>query len=232
MKRITIAIDGYSSCGKSTMAKDLAKEIGYIYVDSGAMYRAVTLFAITNNLFDDENNLKADELCGKLDEIKFEFHLNAEGRPEAWLNGKNVEQRIRTMEVSSRVSQVAAIPAVRTRMVAMQQEMGKNKGVVMDGRDIGTTVFPDAELKIFVTASSAVRAQRRYEELKAKGMEADFDEIRRNVEERDYIDSHREVSPLQKADDAIELDNSHLTIEEQKQWLKEKFNETINALNK
>ena len=232
MKRITIAIDGYSSCGKSTMAKDLAKEIGYIYVDSGAMYRAVTLFAITNNLFDDENNLKADDLCKRLDEIKFKFHLNAEGRPEAWLNGKNVEQRIRTMEVSSRVSQVAAIPAVRTRMVAMQQEMGKNKGVVMDGRDIGTTVFPDAELKIFVTASSAVRAQRRYEELKAKGMEADFDEIRRNVEERDYIDSHREVSPLQKADDAIELDNSHLTIEEQKQWLKEKFNETINALNK
>ena len=232
MKRITIAIDGYSSCGKSTMAKDLAKEIGYIYVDSGAMYRAVTLFAITNNLFDDENNLKADELCGKLYKIKFEFHLNAEGRPEAWLNGENVEQRIRTMEVSSRVSQVAAIPAVRTRMVAMQQEMGKNKGVVMDGRDIGTTVFPDAELKIFVTASSAVRAQRRYEELKAKGMEADFDEIRRNVEERDYIDSHREVSPLQKADDAIELDNSHLTIEEQKQWLKERFNETINALNK
>lgn len=229
MKRITIAIDGHSSCGKSTMAKDLAKEIGYIYVDSGAMYRTVTLFAIMNKLFDDEDNLDTKELCRRLDEIKFEFRLNAEGRPEAWLNGKNVEQKIRSMEVSSHVSIVAAIPDVRTRMVAIQQEMGRNKGVVMDGRDIGTTVFPDAELKIFVTASSAVRAQRRYEELKAKGMEADFDEIRRNVEERDYIDSHREVSPLQKADDAIELDNSHMTIDEQKMWLLEKFNNIINS---
>lgn len=227
MKRITIAIDGHSSCGKSTMAKDLAHEVGYIYVDTGAMYRTVTLFAITNNMFDDGGNIIVKKLCENLDNIKFEFRLNAEGRPEAWLNGENVEQRIRTMDVSSKVSQVSAIPEVRAKLVALQQDMGKNKGVVMDGRDIGTTVFPDAELKIFVTASTEVRAQRRYDELKAKGMPADYDEIKRNVEERDYIDSHREVSPLRKADDAIELDNSNISIAEQKQWLLEKFNEKV-----
>lgn len=227
MKRITIAIDGHSSCGKSTMAKDLAHEVGYIYVDTGAMYRTVTLFAIINNMFDDGGNIIVKKLCENLDNIKFEFRLNAEGRPEAWLNGENVEQRIRTMDVSSKVSQVSAIPEVRTKLVALQQDMGKNKGVVMDGRDIGTTVFPDAELKIFVTASTEVRAQRRYDELKAKGMPADYDEIKRNVEERDYIDSHREVSPLRKADDAIELDNSNISIAEQKQWLLEKFKEKV-----
>ncbi len=227
MKRITIAIDGHSSCGKSTMAKDLAHEVGYIYVDTGAMYRTVTLFAIINNMFDDGGNIIVKKLCENLDNIKFEFRLNAEGRPEAWLNGENVEQRIRTMDVSSKVSQVSAIPEVRAKLVALQQDMGKNKGVVMDGRDIGTTVFPDAELKIFVTASAEVRAQRRYDELKAKGMPANYDEIKRNVEERDYIDSHREVSPLRKADDAIELDNSNISIAEQKQWLLEKFNEKV-----
>lgn len=227
MKKITIAIDGHSSCGKSTMAKDLAAEVGYIYVDTGAMYRTVTLFAINQGLFDDKGNVNADGLCARIDEIGINFVLNAEGRPEVCLNGENVERRIRTMEVSSCVSQVAAIPAVRKKLVAMQQEMGRHKGVVMDGRDIGTTVFPDAELKIFVTASVAVRAQRRYAELKAKGMEADINDIRRNVEERDYMDSHREVSPLCKADDAIELDNSHMTIEEQKRWLMDRFNETI-----
>lgn len=227
MKRITIAIDGHSSCGKSTMAKDLAHEVGYIYVDTGAMYRTVTLFAIINNMFDDGGNIIVKKLCENLDNIKFEFRLNAKGRPEAWLNGENVEQRIRTMDVSSKVSQVSAIPEVRAKLVALQQDMGKNKGVVMDGRDIGTTVFPDAELKIFVTASTEVRAQRRYDELKAKGMPADYDEIKRNVEERDYIDSHREVSPLRKADDAIELDNSNISIAEQKQWLLEKFNEKV-----
>ncbi|MBO5057896.1 MAG: (d)CMP kinase [Prevotella sp.] len=227
MKRITIAIDGHSSCGKSTMAKDLAHEVGYIYVDTGAMYRTVTLFAIINNMFDDGGNIIVKKLCENLDNIKFEFRLNAEGRPEAWLNGENVEQRIRTMDVSSKVSQVSAIPEVRAKLVALQQDMGKNKGVVMDGRDIGTTVFPDAELKIFVTASTEVRAQRRYDELKAKGMPADYDEIKRNVEERDYIDSHREVSPLRKADDAIELDNSNISIAEQKQWLLEKFKEKV-----
>lgn len=227
MKRITIAIDGHSSCGKSTMAKDLAHEVGYIYVDTGAMYRTVTLFAIINNMFDDGGNIIVKKLCENLDNIKFEFRLNTEGRPEAWLNGENVEQRIRTMDVSSKVSQVSAIPEVRAKLVALQQDMGKNKGVVMDGRDIGTTVFPDAELKIFVTASAEVRAQRRYDELKAKSMAADYDEIKRNVEERDYIDSHREVSPLRKADDAIELDNSNISIAEQKQWLLEKFNEKV-----
>ncbi|MDO5524747.1 MAG: (d)CMP kinase [Prevotella sp.] len=227
MKKITIAIDGHSSCGKSTMAKDLASEVGYIYVDTGAMYRTVTLFAIINNMFDNEGNIAADKLCANLDKMVFEFRLNAEGRPEAWLNGENVEKRIRTMEVSSKVSQVAAIPEVRSKLVALQQEMGKNKGVVMDGRDIGTTVFPDAELKIFVTASAEVRAQRRYDELKAKGMPADYEEIKHNVEERDYIDSHREVSPLRKAGDAIELDNSNMSIAEQKQWLMEKFKEKV-----
>lgn len=191
------------------------------------MYRTVTLFAIINNMFDDGGNIIVKKLCENLDNIKFEFRLNTEGRPEAWLNGENVEQRIRTMDVSSKVSQVSAIPEVRAKLVAMQQDMGKNKGVVMDGRDIGTTVFPDAELKIFVTASTEVRAQRRYDELKAKGMPADYDEIKRNVEERDYIDSHREVSPLRKADDAIELDNSNISIAEQKQWLLEKFNEKV-----
>lgn len=227
MKKITIAIDGHSSCGKSTMAKDLASEVGYIYVDTGAMYRTVTLFAIINSMFDKEGNIMTDKLCVNLNKMVFEFRLNAEGRPEAWLNGENVEKRIRTMEVSSKVSQVAAIPEVRSKLVALQQEMGKNKGVVMDGRDIGTTVFPDAELKIFVTASSEVRARRRYDELKAKGMPADYEEIKRNVEERDYIDSHREVSPLRKADDAIELDNSNMSITEQKQWLMEKFKEKV-----
>jgi len=227
MKKITIAIDGHSSCGKSTMAKDLAHEVGYIYVDTGAMYRTVTLFAIINNMFDSEGNIIVNKLCGNLDNIKFEFRLNTDGRPEAWLNGENVEQRIRTMEVSSKVSQVSAIPEVRAKLVAMQQDMGKNKGVVMDGRDIGTTVFPNAELKIFVTASAEVRAQRRYDELKAKGMPADFEDIKRNVEERDYIDSHREVSPLRKADDAIELDNSNISIDEQKQWLLDKFKEKV-----
>lgn len=227
MKRITIAIDGHSSCGKSTMAKDLAQEVGYIYVDTGAMYRTVTLFAIINNMFDDGGNIIVKKLCENLDNIKFEFRLNTEGRPEAWLNGENVEQRIRTMDVSSKVSQVSAIPEVRAKLVSLQQDMGKNKGVVMDGRDIGTTVFPDAELKIFVTASTEVRAQRRYDEQKAKGMPADYDEIKRNVEERDYIDSHREVSPLRKADDAIELDNSNISIAEQKQWLLEKFKEKV-----
>lgn len=227
MKKITIAIDGHSSCGKSTMAKDLAHEVGYIYVDTGAMYRTVTLFAIIRNMFDSEEKIIADKLCKNLDDITFEFRLNADGHPEAWLNGENVEQRIRTMEVSSKVSQVAAIPEVRSKMVAMQQAMGKNKGVVMDGRDIGTTVFPDAELKIYVTASTEVRAQRRYDELKAKGMPADYEEIKRNVEERDYIDSHREVSPLRKADDAIELDNSYMSIAEQKQWLMERFKEKV-----
>lgn len=228
MKKITIAIDGHSSCGKSTMAKDLAREVGYVYVDTGAMYRSVTLFALRNGLFT-ADGINEDELRRRMPEIHISFKFNAEtGRPDTYLNGKLVEQDIRTMEVSNHVSPIAALGFVREAMVAQQQQMGKDKGVVMDGRDIGTTVFPNAELKIYVTASAEVRAQRRYDELKAKGMEADFDEILKNVQERDYIDSHREVSPLRKADDAIELDNSHMTIAEQKQWLLDRFNEAVN----
>ncbi|WP_298453878.1 (d)CMP kinase [uncultured Prevotella sp.] len=226
MKKITIAIDGFSSCGKSTMAKDLAREIGYIYVDTGAMYRSVTLFAMRNGLFNADGSIKTDELRQRMNEINISFRLNSEtGRPDTYLNGELVEKDIRTMEVSARVSPIAALPFVREALVARQQAMGKEKGIIMDGRDIGTVVFPDAELKIFVTASAEVRAQRRYDELKAKGMPADFDDILKNVKERDYIDSHREVSPLRKADDAIELDNSNMTIAEQKAWLMQKFNE-------
>lgn len=230
MKQITIAIDGYSSCGKSTMAKDLAKEIGYIYVDTGAMYRAVTLFALRNGLFADDGSVRADDLARRMDEIHINFRLNAEtSRPDTYLNGELVERDIRTIEVSKHVSPVAALPFVRTAMVAQQQEMGRDKGIVMDGRDIGTTVFPEAELKVFVTASAEVRAQRRFDELAQKGMPADFDEILRNVEERDYIDTHREVSPLRKADDALLLDNSHMTIAEQRQWLLDRYHEVAGA---
>ena len=227
MKKITIAIDGYSSCGKSTMAKDLAREVGYIYIDSGAMYRAVTLYCLENQLFTAEG-IDTARLEANMPGIHISFQLNPEtGRPMTYLNGVNVEDRIRTMEVSNRVSPVAALPFVREALVKLQQDMGKEKGIVMDGRDIGTTVFPEAELKIFVTASAEVRAQRRYDELKAKGLEASFEEILANVKERDYIDQNREVSPLRKADDAILLDNSYLTIEEQKQWLKERFEEAV-----
>jgi cytidylate kinase len=227
MKKITIAIDGHSSCGKSTMAKDLAREVGYVYVDTGAMYRSVTLFALRNGLFTNDT-INEEELRRRMPEIQISFKFNPEtGRPDTYLNGELVEKDIRTMEVSNKVSPIAALGFVREAMVAQQQQMGKDKGVVMDGRDIGTTVFPDAELKVFVTASAEVRAQRRYDELKAKGMDADFDDILKNVQERDYIDSHREVSPLRKADDAIELDNSHMTIPEQKQWLLDRFNERV-----
>ncbi len=229
MKKITIAIDGFSSCGKSTMAKDLAREVGYIYVDTGAMYRSVTLYALRNGFFADDNSIDTEGLEKEMENIKISFQLNPEtGKPDTYLNGECVEKEIRSMEVSSRVSPIATLPFVRTALVAQQQRMGQDKGIVMDGRDIGTTVFPDAELKIYVTASAEVRAQRRYDELVAKGMPADFDDILKNVKERDYIDSHREVSPLRKADDAIELDNSNMTIAEQKQWLMEQFNNAIN----
>ena len=226
MKKIIVAIDGHSSCGKSTMAKDLAREVGYIYVDTGAMYRAVTLFAMRNNLFDAEGNINTERLEQLLPEVKISFKLDPEtSRPMACLNGEAVEQEIRSLEVSQHVSPIAALPFVRAKLVEQQQAMGKEKGIVMDGRDIGTVVFPEAELKIFVTASAEIRAQRRFKELEAKGMPADFDDILKNVEERDYIDSHRATSPLRQADDALVLDNSHLTIEEQKKWLMEKFNE-------
>ena len=226
MKKIVIAIDGFSSCGKSTMAKDLAREVGYIYVDTGAMYRAVTLFAMRNDVFDAEGNIDETRLKALLPDVKLTFQLNNETKlPEVCLNGENVERYIRTLEVSQHVSPIAALPFVREKLVEQQQAMGNEKGIVMDGRDIGTVVFPNAELKIFVTASAEIRAQRRFKELEAKGMPADFDEILQNVEQRAYIDTHRETSPLRQADDALVLDNSHLTIAEQKVWLMEKFNE-------
>ena len=229
MKKITIAIDGYSSCGKSTMAKDLAKEVGYIYVDTGAMYRSVTLYAIRHQLFNADGSVKTEELEKEMPNIQISFKLNAEtGTPDCYLNREYVEKEIRSLEVSSHVSPIAAVGFVRKALVEQQQAMGKEKGIVMDGRDIGTTVFPDAELKIFVTASSQVRAQRRYDELNAKGMPADFDAILKNVEERDYIDTHREVSPLKQAEDAIVLDNSNMTIAEQKEWLLHQFQVAIN----
>lgn len=223
MKRITIAIDGFSSCGKSTMAKDLAKKLGYVYVDSGAMYRAVTLYAMEHGCFDGLQ-LNVEKLRDMMQDIHISFQFNPEtGKPDTYLNNTHVENQIRNMEVSERVSIVAALDFVRTEMVAQQQAFGKEKGVVMDGRDIGTTVFPDAELKIFLTASPEIRAQRRYEELKAKGQEASFDDILANVKERDYIDQHREVSPLVQAEDAILLDNSNLTIEQQNEWLMKEY---------
>lgn len=224
MKKIVIAIDGHSSCGKSTMAKALAREVGYIYVDTGAMYRAVTLFALRQGLFNADGTVKATELEQLMPQVEVSFKLDEQSKlPLVHLNGECVENEIRGLEVSSHVSPVAALPFVRAAMTAQQQRMGRDKGIVMDGRDIGTVVFPDAELKIFVTASAEVRAQRRYDELKAKGQEVDYDDILKNVQERDYIDSHREVAPLRQADDAVLLDNSDMTIAEQQQWLMAQF---------
>jgi cytidylate kinase len=229
MKNIIIAIDGFSSCGKSTMAKDLAREIGYIYIDSGAMYRAVTLYAMQNGIIAD-GSIDEERLRKEISDIHIEFKLNAAtGRPDTYLNGVNVEGKIRTLEVSNNVSPISAIGFVREAMVAEQQKMGEKKGIVMDGRDIGTTVFPNAELKIFVTASAEIRAQRRYDELKAKGDVTDFDKILENVKSRDHIDQTRAVSPLRKADDAILLDNSTMTISEQKEWLYEQYKRAAEA---
>lgn len=227
MKKITIAIDGFSSCGKSTMAKDLAKRIGYVYVDSGAMYRAVTLYAMEHGCFNGEQ-LDEEKLRSMMKDIHISFQFNPEtGKPDTYLNNIKVEKLIRSMKVSERVSYVAALDFVRSEMVAQQQDFGKEKGVVMDGRDIGTTVFPDAELKVFLTASPEIRAQRRYDELKAKGQDASLEEILDNVKERDYIDQHREVSPLVQAEDAILLDNSFMTIDQQNEWLMTKYQEAI-----
>jgi len=215
MTKITIAIDGYSSTGKSTVAKQVAKHLGYVYVDSGAMYRAVTLFALNENLIGDDF-FNSEVLISKLSQVVISFKFNDKlGFAEAYLNGKNVEKEIRTLRVSSFVSQVAAVSEVRAEMVEQQQKMGKDKGVVMDGRDIGTVVFPKAELKIFMTASPEIRAQRRYNELISRGDKVDFDDVLQNVKERDYIDTHREDSPLMKAKDSIEIDNSNMTLEEQ-----------------
>ena len=229
MKKITIAIDGHSSCGKSTMAKELARRVGYIYVDTGAMYRSVTLYALRHSLFLDDGTIKTQELEQALDtgDIIIEQKL-VDGKTTTFLNGENVEREIRTLEVSNHVSPISALGFVRTALVAQQQRMGEQGGIVMDGRDIGTVVFPNAELKIFVTASAEVRAQRRFDELKEKGMPADYNDILKNVQERDYIDSHREVSPLRQADDALLLDNSHMTIPEQNEWLMQRFEEARN----
>lgn len=225
MKKIVIAIDGHSSCGKSTMAKDLAREIGYIYVDSGAMYRAVTLHALRKGLFKGDA-LDAAGLEQTLPGVSVSFRLDpATGLPRTLLNGEDVEEAIRTLEVSAHVSQVATQPAVRLALMRAQQELGREKGIVMDGRDIGTAVFPDAELKIFVTASAEVRTQRRYDELRQKGQDVSYEEVLRNVQERDYIDSHRAMNPLRKANDARVLDNSAMSIAGQKEWLLAQFRE-------
>jgi len=225
LKKITIAIDGFSSTGKSTLAKQLANHLGYVYVDTGAMYRAIALFAMQNGYINNEFFDK-ESLISSLPFIKLQFKFNSDlGFAEMYLNDVNVEKEIRTIEVSSFVSKVAEISEVRAKLVEQQKEMGKDKGVVMDGRDIGTVVFPDAELKIFMTASAATRAQRRYDELMQKGDNVSFEEVLKNVEERDYIDTHRDNSPLVKAADAIEIDNSHLSREEQFEFVLGLINE-------
>lgn len=226
-RKITVAIDGHSSCGKSTIARTLAAKLGYIFIDSGAMYRAVTLFALRRQLvLDGEVNPEA--LIGLLPEIKIEFRYNPERQmSDTYLNGENVEDEIRQLPVSQHVSLVAAIAEVRQSMVRLQKEMGLNKGIVMDGRDIGTVVFPDAELKLFVTATPEIRARRRFNELTAKGELVSYDEILVNVKERDYLDSTREASPLRKAEDALVLDNSNMTREEQMEWVIGKVEERL-----
>jgi cytidylate kinase len=229
-KKITIAIDGFSSTGKSTLAKQLAKKLGYVYVDTGAMYRAVALFAMQNGYISLDFFHK-ETLINSLPFIKLEFKFNPDlGFAEMYLNETNVETEIRTIEVSNFVSKVAEISEVRAKLVEQQQEMGKNKGIVMDGRDIGTVVFPDAELKIFMTAGADTRAQRRFDELQEKGDPVTYEEVLKNVEERDYIDTHREDSPLVMADDAIEIDNSYLTKQEQFDAVLELVNDVTNTL--
>jgi cytidylate kinase len=230
MKKITIAIDGFSSTGKSTLAKQLAKHLGYVYVDTGAMYRAVALYAMQNDCIG-VDFLDKEKLVQSLPSIQLQFKFNAElGFAEMYLNDVNVETEIRTLEVSGYVSAVAAISEVRSKLVEQQQEMGKEKGIVMDGRDIGTVVFPNAELKIFMTAGADTRAQRRFDELQAKGDSVTYEDVLKNVVERDYVDTHRDDSPLVMADDAIEIDNSYLDRKEQFDAVFELVNEVINTL--
>jgi cytidylate kinase len=230
MKKITIAVDGYSSTGKSTIAKRLAKTLNYVYVDTGAMYRAVSFYALSNGLFIGQK-LEKDRLVEKLDSIELEFKLNSNtGDPQIYLNGDLVEKQIRTLEVSNVVSEVATISEVRHKLVEQQQAMGKNKGIVMDGRDVGTVIFPDAELKLFMTASADVRAERRYLELKERGDEVSYKAVLENVQKRDLIDTTRKDSPLVKADGAIEIDSTHLSLEETFDRCLELVNQTLNQL--
>jgi len=232
MANITIAIDGYSSTGKSTIAKQLASALGYVYVDSGAMYRAVTLYAMQNDLINSDSFNK-EQLIAQLKDIEITFKFNESfGSAEVYLNGQNVEKEIRSLEVSQFVSQVSTVSQVRQQLVKQQQAFGKNKGVVMDGRDIGTVVFPEAELKLFMTASSNIRAKRRYQELFQKGENVSFEEVLENVKSRDHIDSNRDDSPLIKANDAIIIDNSNLTLEEQFKIVLELAKDKINSFNK
>ncbi len=224
-KKIIIAIDGFSSSGKSTFAREIASRMGYVFIDTGAMYRAVTLYGLTHGAVNGDS-LDREKLIAMLDDVDMEFRVDAKtGANELWMNGEKVDDRIRSIEVSDRVSRVAAMPEVRRKLVALQKEMGRGRGVVMDGRDIGTVVFPDAELKIFLTADPAVRARRRYEELRAAGRDVSFEEIERNIRERDEADQRRKISPLRKADDAVLLDNSHMTAEEELEWVIERIAE-------
>ncbi len=231
MKKIIVAVDGFSSCGKSSIARSLAAALGYIYIDTGAMYRAATLYALAHNIFTAEGSIDEGALRSALSNIHISFEYNpSTQRSDTLLNGTNVEREIRGMEVSSRVSMIAALPFVREAMVVEQRAIGKDKGLVMDGRDIGTTVFPDAELKIFVTASEEVRAERRYKELREKNMHTDYEEVLRNIRQRDELDTNRSISPLRKADDAVILDNSAMTIEEQNRWAVEQAQRVLAAL--
>lgn len=224
-KKIIIAIDGYSSGGKSTFAREIAARLGYVFIDTGAMYRAVTLYALENGAFEG-GRLDKERLAAMLNDIKISFAFNpARGASDIYVNGVNAESRIRSIEVSGLVSEVSSVPQVREKLVAIQQEMGRGRGVVMDGRDIGTVVFPDAELKIFLTADPAVRAKRRYDELVAKGESVSYEEIERNVRERDRADETRKISPLRKADDAVMLDNSRMTLGEQMEWVMRRVEE-------
>jgi cytidylate kinase len=220
-KKVTIAIDGYSSCGKSTFAKMIAKEMNYIFIDSGAMYRAITLWCIRNNFVSD-NYIDTELIVDGLKNISVSFILNPEtNTPEIFLNSENVENLIRSLEVTKYVSEISRIPEVRSRLVEFQRKIGAHKGIVMDGRDIGTVVFPDADIKIFMTASVDIRAKRRYDEFKAKSIDVDFEEIRNGIIARDIADENRDISPLQKADDAITLDNSRMSVEAQMSWIRE-----------
>ena len=228
-KKIVIAIDGFSSCGKSTFAKAIAARLGYIFIDTGAMYRAVTLYALEHGAVSD-GEVDRERVVALLPDVEISFRFNAErGASDVYVNGECVETQIRSIEVSNMVSKVSSIAQVREKLVAMQQQMGRERGVVMDGRDIGTVVFPDAELKIYMTADAKVRAERRYAELTAKGDSVTMEEILENVISRDKADMTREISPLRQADDAVVLDNSYMSVEEQMAWFMERYEKIVNA---